>query len=118
MSGPRFFALGCSALLAFVQAAFGQNELNRQPTPAERDAIGQWVREELRAEEDAKRAEAAPADKAMSDPGTKPAAHAVFANGLYWQTDDKSFVFHVGGRFDWDNAWFTQDDNLLIGPSA
>src|SRR5262249_14733747 len=50
--------------------------------------------------------------------GEKLDLAGLFANGFRWHTQDKSFDFHVGGRLEWDNAWFSQDNNLLIGPSA
>jgi phosphate-selective porin OprO/OprP len=43
---------------------------------------------------------------------------SVVRNGFVAETADKAFHFHFGGRFDYDNAWFTQDDNLLLGRSA
>jgi phosphate-selective porin OprO/OprP len=42
---------------------------------------------------------------------------ATWTNGFVAETADKSFRIHIGGRAEFDNTWFTQDDNLLIGPS-
>ncbi len=43
---------------------------------------------------------------------------AHWSNGFVAETADKSFHIHLGGRLEWDNSWFTQDDNILIGSSA
>jgi phosphate-selective porin OprO and OprP len=41
---------------------------------------------------------------------------AAWSHGFTAETADKAFRFHLGGRFDFDNAWFRQDPNLLLGP--
>lgn len=38
-------------------------------------------------------------------------------HGVVAQTRDEAFRFHVGGRLEFDNTWFTQDPNLLLGTS-
>jgi phosphate-selective porin OprO/OprP len=38
-------------------------------------------------------------------------------NGFVAETADESFRIHVGGRLEFDNSWFAQSNNLLIGPS-
>src|SRR5262249_50074077 len=43
---------------------------------------------------------------------------ASWDNGLHFVTADQAFRFHIGGRLEFDNTWFTQDDNLLLGPDA
>src|SRR5262249_50079794 len=39
-----------------------------------------------------------------------------WSNGFMAETADKAFRVHIGGRLEYDFAWFTQDPNLLIGP--
>lgn len=36
-------------------------------------------------------------------------------NGIQMSTLDDAFRFHIGGRVDFDSAWFRQDPNLLVG---
>ncbi len=47
----------------------------------------------------------------LSDGVTPPPAarsfEAVWNNGLFFQTKDKEFVFHVGGAVQYDGAWYT-----------
>jgi phosphate-selective porin OprO/OprP len=38
-------------------------------------------------------------------------------NGFVAETADKKFRIHLGGRLEFDNSWFAQDDNILIGTS-
>src|SRR5262245_53092658 len=38
-------------------------------------------------------------------------------NGLFAQTADQSYHVHVGGRCEFNNSWYTQDPNLLLGSS-
>src|SRR5262249_26391643 len=38
-------------------------------------------------------------------------------NGFVAETADQSFRIHLGGRLEFDNSWFTQDNNILIGTS-
>ncbi len=40
-----------------------------------------------------------------------------WSTGFVAETRDKAFRIHLGGRTEFDNAWFTQDDNLLLGSS-
>jgi phosphate-selective porin OprO/OprP len=39
-------------------------------------------------------------------------------NGLLLQTANKDFRFHVGGAFEFDNAWYHIDNNLLFGNTS
>ncbi|HYV34417.1 MAG TPA: porin [Gemmataceae bacterium] len=62
------------------------------------------------------------ADKAKALPETKSTADdrslsAKWDNGFVAQTADKAFRIHLGGRFEFDNTWFTQDANILLGTS-
>jgi phosphate-selective porin OprO/OprP len=40
---------------------------------------------------------------------------SVWRNGLQMSSADESFRIHIGGRVDYDNVFFTQSDNILLG---
>jgi phosphate-selective porin OprO/OprP len=102
--------------------------LSRSPeaTPLDRDAVQKMIREELQAEKDKKESQEKPKgedEKKKETPewfevGKDLKLECSAEHGFVAESADKAFRFHFGGRFDWDNAWFTQDKNLLIGPSA
>ena len=107
--------IGSAAILAIASLAAAQSPTDTftlppttLPAPAatDPDALRAMIREELKAEQ--KKA------AATSQLDLK----SFVKNGFMAETEDKAFHFHFGGRFDYDNAWFRQDDNLLIGPSA
>lgn len=37
---------------------------------------------------------------------------------LFFQTSDRAFRLHVGGRFHFDFAWFTAEDQVMNGPGG
>ena len=91
-----------------------------QPASAsiDRETIQRIVREEL----DAEKAEMLPDPPSQPAPEPSDAAddHTLTArwnNGFVAETADKDFRIHLGGRLDFDNCWFAQDDNILIGAS-
>src|SRR5579871_3308636 len=43
---------------------------------------------------------------------------ASWNNGFVARTNDDSFRIHIGGRMDFDNSWFAQDSNLLLGSNV
>ena len=43
---------------------------------------------------------------------------AVWNNGLFFQTKDKDFVFHVGGAVQYDGAWYTAPASLEKFPGG
>jgi phosphate-selective porin OprO/OprP len=99
------------------QDADARNRKPDSPSPVaapDLEVIKQMVREELKVEK---------AETDMILPAQPlPAANnlrldASVQNGFVAETADKSFRFHFGGRMDFDNAWFTQNKNLLIGTS-
>lgn len=47
-----------------------------------------------------------------------PSFEAVWNNGLFFQTKDKSFVAHVGGAVHYDSAWYTASDALQFFPGG
>jgi phosphate-selective porin OprO/OprP len=116
--------VGLGALLLGMALARGQDSAEQKLTPEERDAIRQMIREELKAEQEAKEAKEKKAAQEKKDEerwyevGKQLDLAGLVANGFRWKTQDEAFDFHVGGRLEWDNAWFSQSDNLLIGPSA
>jgi phosphate-selective porin OprO and OprP len=113
--GPRIHTVGILAILAFASIAVAQEPTapfivppTTLPAPAvpDHDALRAMIREELKAEQ-----------KKIPEAGSNFDLKSIVKNGFVAETDDKAFRFHFGGRFDYDNAWFTQDNNLLIGPS-
>jgi phosphate-selective porin OprO/OprP len=58
------------------------------------------------------------ADAGWTEIGADRTLVARWDNGFVAETADKSFRIHLGGRLEFDNSWFDQDDNLLVGPSA
>ena len=40
---------------------------------------------------------------------------AVWNNGINFATEDDAFRFHIGGRVDWDTAFYREDAHLLMG---
>jgi phosphate-selective porin OprO/OprP len=105
----------------------------QQPAKADIDweAVKKIVREEMQAEK-------AKAGKDGTKDGTKDGAKdstkddtkggsdskdagkdrklsASWDNGFVATTADKNFRIHLGGRLEFDNTWFAQDDNLLLG---
>lgn len=119
MNTKRRLALSLCLLALGVLAGTlrGQGSPTQKLTPAERDALRELIREELKAEQDAKDARVKKDEPPWFEVGKQLDLTGAFATGFHWHTEDKAFAFHVGGRLEWDNAWFTQDDNLLIGPS-
>ena len=85
-------------------------------TPQELETLRQMIREEVKAE-----LAATPAPPASTPNPLLPEQGGLEAStdlGLHWRTADRSFALHLGGRFEWDTAWFTQSDGLLMGPAA
>src|SRR5262245_5026971 len=113
----------CLSLAALAGAAWGQGAPEQKLTATERDAIRQMIREELKAEqakdaEDKKTAQAKKDEAKWFEVGKQLDLAGLFAGGFHWHTEDRAFALHVGGRLEWDNAWFSQSGNLLIGPDS
>lgn len=87
----------------------------------DRTEIQRIVREELEALESEQAPSPAPAasesDSAATEPEDDRALSARWDNGFVAETADEKFRIHLGGRLEFDNCWFEQDDNLLIGPT-
>lgn len=79
------------------------------------ETVQRVVREELQAQKaiDA----VSEADSGWIEVGEDRTLHARWDNGFVAETADQSFRIHLGGRLEFDNSWFTQDDNILIGVS-
>ena len=58
-----------------------------------------------------------PSVDAAPDAAAPQSARVAWENGFLAATADGEFQIHVGGRAEFDNSWFTQDANLLLGPS-
>lgn len=81
------------------------------------ELIKSIVREELAAQEtqtSARTPEVIPNCPPVVDDRTLSAR---WDNGFVAETEDKDFRFHIGGRLEFDNSWFAQDGNILIGNS-
>jgi phosphate-selective porin OprO/OprP len=86
-----------------------------------REEVEKIVRSEIQAErkradekkEEEKREKEAEA--ARKSRAGRPELTSTWNNGFVAESADKQFRFHLGGRLDWDNAWYQQDDNLLMG---
>jgi phosphate-selective porin OprO/OprP len=52
---------------------------------------------------------------AWTEVGKNLGMKATWNNGLQFASEDDAFRFHLGGRVDFDNAWFRADKNLLVG---
>jgi phosphate-selective porin OprO/OprP len=77
------------------------------------------VQEELQAErERQKAASETKSETTTTVIGADRSLSARWENGLIAESADKAFRIHLGGRLDFDNCWFSQDENILIGPSA
>ncbi|MBI3406822.1 MAG: hypothetical protein HY040_00510 [Planctomycetes bacterium] len=97
----------------------------RQPAVLDDDAIRKFIREELRRENGERLATEAKSDPALSkkasdwlEVGKDFQLQARWDNGFVAETKDQAFRLHIGGRLEFDNTWFTQNDNILIGSSA
>jgi phosphate-selective porin OprO/OprP len=111
---------------------------DKQPAKAEIDleAIKKIVRDELQAEKDKAGKDKTQKDKTDKDKTDKDKSEkdgasksdsdwivvgkdrtlrARWDNGFVAETSDQSFRIHLGGRLEFDNSWFTQSGDLLIG---
>ena len=61
---------------------------------------------------------ASPSDIKKIEVGKDRSLSDQWTNGFVAESADKSFRVHLGGRMEFDNSWFSQDDNILVGPSA
>lgn len=73
------------------------------------EALRLLIREELNAEQSKQ------VDNACGDAGSKLKLEATWDNGFHVHTADDAFRIHIGGRAEFDNSWYTQDPNLLLG---
>lgn len=85
-----------------------------------REAVQRIVREELQAARPPTPTPTAQAQPASDwvEVGKDRSLDDRWDNGFVADSADKSFRIHLGGRLDFDNCWFAQDENILIGPSA
>jgi phosphate-selective porin OprO/OprP len=84
----------------------------------DRQTIQDIVREELAAEKalEVPEVPAQPFTECI-EPADGRALSARWENGFVAETADQAFRFHIGGRLEFDNSWFSQDNNILIGTS-
>lgn len=127
-SSPPVFAQlspGDSTLIRLPVADTGTSvapKLQSQPTSdiVDRELVQRIVREELAAEK--ARGVAQPSQEPASEfkrfeVGEDREFHARWDNGFVAETNDKAFRIHIGGRLEFDNSWFSQDDELVVGSS-
>jgi phosphate-selective porin OprO/OprP len=132
----------CTALapIALGQSPPGEPQVVRLPytseelvaTPArpaqqsqgqvlDRETVQRIVREELEAQKNPPAAPEATSGQAGGwtkvEVGKDRNLQARWDNGFVAETADNAFRIHLGGRLEFDNSWFTQDDNILIGTS-
>lgn len=84
----------------------------------DREAIQEIVREELKVQRDQNVTDTLkePVEE-LPEKTNDRTLISRWDNGFVSETADKDFRIHVGGRLEFDNCWFAQDDNLLIGPT-
>jgi phosphate-selective porin OprO and OprP len=90
----------------------------QSPAKAEIDyqMLQKLVREELQAEKAKAATDVATSSNSEStEVGKDRTLRASWENGFVAQTADKAFRIHIGGRFDFDNTWFAQQNNILLG---
>ena len=75
------------------------------------------VREELEAAKAEASPDAAEPEAESAEADTDRTLTAKWENGFVAETADEDFRIHLGGRMEFDNCWFNQDDNILIGPT-
>jgi len=115
---PKFIRFG-SALAeddSPVEPPFDQSPM----IGYDRETVQRIIREELEAEKTRTQQQAAPGTVAAgkaSAVGSDREMKARWENGFVAETNDKAFRIHIGGRLEFDNSWFTQDGNLLLGGS-
>jgi phosphate-selective porin OprO and OprP len=87
--------------------------------PSDLEALKKMIREEIKAEKEKQDKEDKDdkEKKKESEGGKDMKLEASWENGFVAETSDKDFRIHLGGRLEFDNAWFHQDPNLLIGSS-
>lgn len=103
----RFAAACC--WLTMVDGVAAEPPAEPPLSAAQIETLRAIIREELKAEQEG---------KVVAPPADGGEVTTSFSNGIRWRSADQAFALHLGGRFEWDNAWFSQSDNLLIGPSA
>lgn len=86
-----------------------------------REEVERIVRSEIQAErkrvdeEKKEKEREKDAESARRSRSGRPELKTSWNHGFVAESADELFRFHVGGRLDWDNAWYQQDDNLLMG---
>ena len=89
------------------------NPVNFQPPSADKKDVEKIVADYIKADEKKKKDAEDKKKKEEADKGFEVGKDfsmtASWRNGLELSTKDKAFKVHVGGRFQYDNAWFTND---------
>src|SRR5262245_28231486 len=124
---PRCAGLALAAVLALAGILPAQPPADAGADRPDVEALRKMIREELKEEmrkqaeeekrkkeEEAKRKEK---EGEWIEVGKDLGLAASWKHGLFAETSDKAFHIHLGGRLEFDNSWFSQDDNLLLGTS-
>src|SRR5262245_25787927 len=90
-----------------------QEEFEKQKQAKDKEAEERKKKEGQKKEEE----KAKPDKSSWLEVGKDLKLNTSWANGFVAETADQAFRLHCGGRLDFDNTWFTQDNNILIGPS-
>ena len=61
---------------------------------------------------------AAAASAAKASASEPPTFKVTWQDMLYFQTPDRAFRLHVGGRFHFDGAWYAAEDQVETGPGG
>jgi phosphate-selective porin OprO/OprP len=93
---------------------------SKDPAKADvdREAIQKIVRDELQADKAKSAMDAKAPDPDPIEVGKDRTLRPRWDNGFVAESADKAFRIHLGGRLEFDNSWFSQSDNLLLGSSA
>src|SRR5262249_854106 len=93
-------------------------------TPEQEELVRKLVEEEVKKRLD-EEVKAKGADKEKEEsPKQEPPGFEVgkfteikglWNNGLQWSSADSSFKLHLGGRVDFDNAFYTQSNSIRLG---
>lgn len=89
---------------------------SQEPAPLDRDSVSKIVAEQLKADTQKKKQDEEDKRKQAEEEGFEVGKdlkmNAHWRDGLHFATADKAFDFTIGGRVDFDNAWFNSAPQL------
>ena len=102
---------------SIVPAGMAPSSVNNHP-----EDVKNVVEKVLKEKEDKKKAEEEQKKKDDAEDGTEVGSllnmNATWRNGLWFESPDKAFRVHVGGRAQTDLVFLTSDDNLQFAPGG